>query len=170
MMILPVQLSIDTACLVTGQVKDRVQAIERTFQEGGASDVSMGQVAVWCVLATSLIFLLWRMGRRLANEDRGGYHSTSRLFGELCRLHCLDWPSRRLLKKLARARQLEPPTRLFIESSWFDEPDLPVSLHPFRARLAEIKRQLFGTDESHVAASKRDSAPAPTHPCASPRD
>ncbi|MFW6169056.1 MAG: hypothetical protein ACODAD_01105 [Planctomycetota bacterium] len=169
-MIPPVQLAIDTTSLVTGQAKERIQSLERAFQEGGMAEVSMGQIVLLAVLATSFIFLLWRMAKRMANETLGDYYSTNRLFGELCRLHRLDWPSRRLLKNLAQARQLQPPTRLFIESSWFDESELPASLHPFRARLAEIKRQLFGHDECHHSDSPRDAVPAATHQCVSQRD
>lgn len=159
-MVHPAQLAITTAGLATGQVKERIEGLERTFQEGGAPDLSTGQVALLCVLAASLGLLLWRLAKRVAREGRGSYYSTNRLFGQLCRLHRLDWPSRRLLKKLAQARQLDPPTRLFIESSWFDASELPVSLQPFRARLAEIKRRLFGNDEAFPPASKQEWAPA----------
>lgn len=166
----PVQLAIDTASLVAGQAKERIQSLEKTFQEGGVAEVSTGQIVLLGVLATSLVFLLWRLAKRMANENRRDYYSTNRLFGELCRLHHLDWPSRRLLKNLAQAQQLQRPTRLFIESSWFDESELPASLHPFRARLAEIKRQLFGHDECRLPDSTHDSAPAATHQCVSQCD
>lgn len=152
-MIHSVRLAIDTAWLITGQIKERVEGLEKTFQQGGAHQISTVQIVLWCVVAASLGLLLWRVARAMAEDEGRRYDSTNRLFRDLCRLHQLDWPSHRLLRSLARAHDLDPPTRLFIEPNWFNERDLPAPLHRFRTRLAEIKYQLFGREESLESTS-----------------
>ena len=76
---------------------------------------------------------------------------------QLCRLHELDWPSRRLLRRLAQARQLENPAQLFLEPTWFEAANMPAPLRPFRPQLAELRQHLFAVSD-HAAASWGDLA------------
>ena len=101
------------------------------------------QVIVFCVIAVILGVVLWRVARMVAMRDGRSYISTKRLFQQLCRLHELDWPSRRLLRRLAQARQLKNPARVFLEPTWFEAAEIPAALRPFAPQLAEIRQRLF---------------------------
>ena len=122
--------------------RDRMYTVAERFQLGG-SDVSVTQVVVLGVVVLVLALVFWKVARVIALRDGQSYHSPARLFNDLCRLHGLDFPSRKLLWRLAKIRQLEHPAQLFLEPTWFDMANVPASLQPFRPQLAELKQQLF---------------------------
>jgi hypothetical protein len=70
-------------------------------------------------------------------------NSSSRIFRELCRVHRLNGPARRLLKNLAVARGLENPALIFVKPDCFDPADLPRHLAPSAAELRKLFQQLF---------------------------
>ena len=120
----------------------RLNTVAERFQVGGY-DVSVTQLVVWGVVVLVVATLLWKVALVIALRDSQTYHSPARLFNDLCRLHGLDFPSRKLLWRLAKIRQLEHPAQLFLEPSWFDTASVPASLQPFRPQLAELKQRLF---------------------------
>ena len=76
-----------------------------------AQDLVLGLALLVCVAAGG-----WLLSRLLPKRDRQGrYHRPAALFQELCRAHALDRPSRRLLKRIARAQGLGHPALLFVE-------------------------------------------------------
>jgi hypothetical protein len=102
---------------------------------------------VWAIFIVTGVLvagvLLWQLvtsrayGRLPANSPRG-------LFRELCRAHRLDRPRRRLLKRLAVARQVSPAALLFVQPECFAAADLPGDLDDQAAAIAELEQRLFG--------------------------
>ncbi|MCU0960977.1 MAG: hypothetical protein MUF48_12805 [Pirellulaceae bacterium] len=119
-----------------------LNGLSRRFQSGGA-EVSVLHIVVLAVLVLVAAAVWWAVGHVGAQREGHSYHSARRLFGELCVLHELDWPSRRLLRQLARAHDLAHPARVFVEPSWFDAPQLPADLETQRPQLAALKQRLF---------------------------
>ncbi len=119
-----------------------LNGLSRRFQRGGA-DVSVSHIVVLVVLALVAVGVWWAVGHVGARREGHSYHSAPRLFRELCRVHELDWTSRRLLRQLARAHPLAPPARVFVEPRWFDAPHLPPDLQAARSQLAALKARLF---------------------------
>ena len=141
----PVQLAEYSLWLVSGQTEQRINDVAERFQGGGAQ-ISTTHFVVFCVVAVILGVVLWWVARAVALRDGRSYFSTKRLFYELCRLHELDLSSRRLLRRLAQARQLKHPSQLFLEPTWFEPAEIPAALRPFQPQLAEIKQQLFESE------------------------
>jgi hypothetical protein len=69
--------------------------------------------------------------------------NSARLFQELCRTHRLNSASRRLLKKVAAARGIEHATELFVEPKYFENTDLPSTLHASARDLRQLRHTLF---------------------------
>jgi hypothetical protein len=102
---------------------------------------------VWAIFIVTGVLvagvLLWQLvtsrayGRLPSNSPRG-------LFRELCRAHRLDRPRRRLLKRLAVARQVSPAALLFVQPECFAAADLPGDLDDQAAAIAELEQRLFG--------------------------
>ena len=91
---------------------------------------------------------LFLVARRMALRDGRSYFSTKRLFRELCQLHELDWPSRRLLWRLARAHDSEA------SRSPVPGADLVYRRTPrFLAPTREIKQRLFESQRGRHLAS-----------------
>ncbi len=129
---------------VLAQTQQRMNVVAERFQNGG-TDISATQGIVICIVAAIVGVILWRVARAVALRDGRSYFSSKKLFKELCRLHQLDWSHSRLLWKLAQARRLEHPSRLFLESTWFEPAGLPATLKPFRNELEAIQQRLFAT-------------------------
>ncbi len=121
---------------------DRINTVAERFQVGGY-DVSVTQLVVLVIVLLLVAAVLWKVARVIALRDGQNFDSPARLFNDLCRLHGLDFPSRKLLWRLAKIRQLDHPAQLFLEPTWFDTAHVPASLQPFRPQLAELKQQLF---------------------------
>ncbi len=131
-----------TSWLVLGQTQQRLNGVAERFRSGGTK-ISATQAVVLFVVVAIVSVVLWRVARVVALRDGRSYFSSKKLFKELCRLHDLDWSHSRLLWKLAQARRIDQPARLFLESDWLDATELPASMRPFRAELGEIHGRLF---------------------------
>ena len=88
--------------------------------------------------------LAWQMLKRRYQREFL-YNSPSRLFGELCHAHQLDRAARRLLKRLAVARDLKNATELFVEPNHFDAASLPPALKQSAPALRQLRHKLFDT-------------------------
>ena len=87
------------------------------------------------------LFLVGRYYRRF--ERLKSYDSPPELFRELCRLHQLDWSSRRLLQRLAAEWEMTSPALLFVEPERFNVARLPMEWHEETDRLEKLRAKLF---------------------------
>jgi hypothetical protein len=97
------------------------------------------------VLAVGI--LLWHF----VSCRRGGTlrpNTPNRLFRELCRAHGVNRCERRMLKRLAAARGVAPPTLLFVRPDCFTTSDLPSDLGQQAAEVTRLEKTLFGTPPS----------------------
>lgn len=101
-------------------------------------------VAVMCVSS-------WRAKRQ---KSQFLHDSKSRMFGELTDAHRLDRASRRLLKKLAAAKELRDASHLFIEPEHFEAEKLPPTL---AASAGEFRRLRQGLFEERTAPRRKAS-------------
>jgi hypothetical protein len=69
-------------------------------------------------------------------------NNPSRMFQELSRAHRLDLAERRLLKKLASARNIENPSLLFADPDLFETRSEP-GLNTAGTDLRQLRQQLF---------------------------
>jgi hypothetical protein len=119
-----------------------LNGLSRRFQSGGA-EVSVLHIVVLAVLVLVAAGVWWAVSHFGAQREGHSYVSARRLFRDLCLAHELDWPSRRLLRQLARARNPAHPAQVFVKPNWFDAPQLPEELQAFRSQLAALKARLF---------------------------
>jgi hypothetical protein len=96
------------------------------------------------------LLLVGRYYRRF--ERLKSYDSPPELFRELCRVHQLDWSTRRLLKRLAVEWEMTSPALLFVEPERFNVSRLPTEWRENAARLEQLRERLFAP------------APAPSAP------
>jgi len=96
-----------------------------------------GAIVVICLT----LLLIGRYSRRF--ERLKSYDSRPELFRELCRVHRLDWSSRRLLKRLAAEWEMTSPAFLFIEPERFNAARLPADWQPKAQLLEQIRQKLF---------------------------
>jgi hypothetical protein len=106
---------------------------------------------VWAIFfvmgAAVASVLLWQLmtsrsyGRLPSNSPRG-------LFRELSRAHRLDMSARRLLKRLAAARQVSPPVLIFVQPEHFSTAELPDELVEHADEIARIEQSLFAESSS----------------------
>jgi len=87
------------------------------------------------------LFLVGRYYRRF--ERLKSYDSPPELFRELCRVHQLDWSSRRLLQRLAAEWEMTSPALLFVEPERFNVVRLPMEWHEETDRLEKLRAKLF---------------------------
>jgi len=66
-----------------------------------------------------------------------------KLFMELCKAHHLDWPTRRLLHRLALSHELAQPAEVFLKPALFETGQLPPHLMKDATRLAALRQRLF---------------------------
>jgi hypothetical protein len=70
--------------------------------------------------------------------------SQVKLFRDLCRAHRLSSRNRRLLRRLASARGVAEPARLFIEPKHFEVAQLPETLRASAEQIRRLRNRLFG--------------------------
>ncbi len=70
-------------------------------------------------------------------------NDSTKLFRELCKVHGLDYPSKRLLRRIASAAGFEEPAAVFLSPEWFDPERLPKRLASEERRLQELRDRLF---------------------------
>jgi hypothetical protein len=92
-------------------------------------------------LLASVAVASYRSSRRSRRDFDVDSHA--KLFRELCRAHQLPFAGRRLLKRLAAARGIAEPARLFIEPKHFDPVDLPADLLRAAGKIQRIRDRLF---------------------------
>ncbi len=119
-----------------------LNGLSRRFQTGGA-EVSLLHIAVLVAVVVVTAVVWWVVSHWGARSEGHSYCNARRLFRDLCLIHELDWPSRRLLRQLARAHSPTPPAQVFVEPDWFDAPRLPEDLQAYRRQLAALKERLF---------------------------
>jgi hypothetical protein len=101
--------------------------------------VVAGVLVVICIV----LLLIGRYARRFENVK--SYDSPAELFRELCRAHGLDWPTRRLLKRLAAEWDLAHPASLFVEPERFNPAILPATWNQHADELERLRAKLFET-------------------------
>jgi hypothetical protein len=113
------------------------------FRSVGYSDKAWETMIVAGVIIAICVtlFLIGRYFRRF--ERLKSYDSPPELFRELCRVHKLDWSTRRLLKRLAAEWEMTSPALLFIEPERFNVSRLPMEWHEETTRLEQLREQLF---------------------------
>lgn len=101
-------------------------------------------------LLITVVIVMYRSRERSRREFETD--SPRRLFGELSNAHRLSWSSRRLLKRLAAAHGVSPPTAVFVEPARFDTANLPPDLEKSADRIQSLRKQLFGPPQEAVAS------------------
>ena len=121
-----------------------LRSMSEGFRSVGFEDKAFETlVVVGIILAISLTLIL--VGRHFRRFERlKSYDSPPELFRELCRVHRLDWSSRRLLKRLAAEWEMTSPALLFIEPERFNAARLPADWQDRAERLGQLRQQLFG--------------------------
>jgi len=122
-----------------------LRSMSEGFRSVGFDDKAWETLIVGgIILAISLTLIL--IGRHFRRFERmKSYNNTPELFRELCRLHRLDWSSRRLLKRLAAEWEMTSPALLFIEPERFNAARLPADWQEQSAQLERLRHQLFGS-------------------------
>ena len=121
------------------------------FSDLGARFQQSEQALTWLPLllaglTVAAAIAIWFVARYLGLLDRYRRRSQRRLFRELCRLHQLDWPSRRLLRQLAVAQGVASPAQLFLQPEKFDSPRQCPALLPCADQIDELRGRLFGDE------------------------
>jgi hypothetical protein len=105
-----------------------------------------GPTEITIIVSATVLFLLvalssyWRSRRqRLVFW----HDSSSRLFRELCRAHRLNSASKRLLKRLASAREVSSAADLFVAPEYFELANLPATLKSSADDLRQLRHKLF---------------------------
>jgi hypothetical protein len=93
------------------------------------------------ILATIGISLYRWIKRR--NDMTESCDDPSKLFRELCGVHKLDRPSRRMLWRLSEAWGLAQPAQIFLTPNAFDADRLPPALRKQAAELQRLRERLF---------------------------
>jgi hypothetical protein len=115
------------------------------FRSRSMEDNAFEVLAVTGVLIVVCLTLLL-IGRHFRRFERlKSYDSPPELFRELCRVHRLDWSSRRLLRRLAAEWEMTSPALLFIEPERFNAARLPDDWQPHAPKLERLRQQLFET-------------------------
>ncbi len=89
------------------------------------------------VLAAGACLAWWLIIRQSA------HHGPAALFADLCQAHQLASADRRLLRRLALARSLPDPARLFVEPQLFEGPTVAQAFGAQADRVAALRRLLF---------------------------
>ncbi len=144
--------------------RSRLDHLSDSFK-GQPNSIDKGEMMTGLLILAGVAALVWLLSRFLAYQDRRqAYNSPLRLFLALCKAQRLRWPDRWLLWRLARARRLKDPGRLFLEPQWFEASGLPRSMFVHGARLARLRDRLFAEPP---AAKRKDRPAAPeTRPAA----
>jgi hypothetical protein len=101
----------------------------------------------WVLLGAAVLFTAFAVAiYRSSRRDTGEYDTDSqaKLFHELCRAHRLSFKSRRWLRRLASARGIAEPARLFIEPKHFEAEHLPESMKSAEDEIRRLRDRLFG--------------------------
>jgi hypothetical protein len=120
-----------------------LRSMSEGFRSVGFEDKAIETLLVTGVLIAICLTLLF-IGRYFRRFERlKSYDSPQELFRELCRVHRLDWSSRRLLRRLAAEWEMTSPALLFVEPGRFNAARLPADWQPRATQLERIRQQLF---------------------------
>jgi hypothetical protein len=109
----------------------------------------------WIIVAVMVITVVALLARVVARREKQSFDSPRALFHELSRAHGLDFASRQLLKRLARATGVKQPARLFLEPQRFEPRNLPEDLQEKWPVIESLRSRLFGQGhESKVASAQ----------------
>lgn len=108
---------------------------------GERGGLSSNQVICGLVAVAALVLLGWSLLRVFSPQACP--NSPRRLFLSLCRAHGLPWAETWLLWRVARARQLHEPARLFLEPEWLAPEELPPAFQPRAEQLRSLAKRLF---------------------------
>jgi hypothetical protein len=123
--------------------RDDLRGLSQGFRDRSMWDNASQSVVIACGLLVLVVVLL-AIGRfAVQYEQRQATNSASGLFKELCRIHKLNYSSRRLLKRLAAYWRLESPAVLFVEPTLLSPEKLPTEWHRELKQIAALRRQLF---------------------------
>ncbi len=112
------------------------------FRDKG-SEIPVAPIVGLIVVFLMISLGLWAFSRWNAARERSDYCNFRQLFAQLCRLHGIDWPSRRLLGQLAKMHGLSHPAELFLMPERFDVQSLSPEMQPSSSRILELKEQIF---------------------------
>lgn len=107
------------------------------------SDIPLGLLAKIAAALLIAAFVAWIVTCIRRCRARGNYNNPRTLFNDLCALHDLDWPTRKLLRHLARLQHHDHPAQIFLDPTAFEPPNIPPPLQPFQAELRRLKTRLF---------------------------
>ena len=96
---------------------------------------------------------MWRPWHAWSRNARNSRSKARALFHELTAAHGLDFASRQLLKRLARATGVKQPARLFLEPQRFEPRNLPKDLQEKWPVIESLHSRLFGQGHENKAAS-----------------
>ena len=151
-------------CLLFAE-RSRLDNISEPFK-GRPTPVDKGDIVAGLLILAGIAALVWLLSRFLGAQDRRQtYNSPRRLFFSLCRMQGLRWSDRWLLWRLARARRLKDPARLFLEPQWFEATGLGRSLRLRATRLKQLRQGLFAglrkQEEKQPPAGEKATPPRP---------
>ena len=122
-----------------------LRSLSEGFRSRSIEDNAFEAVVVAGILVAICVTLLLvgRFARRF--ENLKSYDSPPELFRELCRVHRLNWSSRRLLKRLAADWQMPIAASVFVEPERFNTARLPAEWEQRTEQVERIRSQLFDT-------------------------
>jgi hypothetical protein len=138
-----------TSPLVVSFARDLAAMVLAVEETRPPQRADTGQMLIWLLVAGVVIGVVSAMlviANRVARRWR--YNSHPAVFRALCKLHGLDGPSRRLLRRVVRYHRLSQPGRLFVEPKWLDPANLGAAFQPLAAELETLRNSLFNVRTS----------------------
>jgi hypothetical protein len=109
----------------------------------------------WFLIVVGIFIVLAVVARVLGRHDKHRLFNNPRvLFKALCRAHELDRAARRLLMRIARAQELNPPARLFLEPKLFELQRLGPAFQSRQAEIESLASKIFGDRETEPAVPR----------------
>ncbi|MEM9352831.1 MAG: hypothetical protein AAGA92_07440 [Planctomycetota bacterium] len=125
-----------------GQVTNWQRLGDGLHKPGGRAGLGeMLGVLAGVVALAGLVFAIEHLRRRF--DFTLTCNDSTKLFRELCNAHELDYPSRRLLRRVSAAAGFDEPAAVFLSPEWFDPERLPKRLAAEERRLQELRERLF---------------------------
>ena len=123
--------------------RSRLDSLSSGFR-GRRARFHKEDLVVGLLILGGIALAVWILSYALKfQEQRRSRPSPLRLFLSLCKAHRLRWSQRWLLWRVARARQLRDPARLFLEPEMLEAADLGRWFETRRAQLKQIRHRLF---------------------------
>jgi hypothetical protein len=125
--------------------REDLRGLSQGFRGRSVWDNAPQTITIACVLLVVVVAMLIIGRLSVQYEQRQATNSASGLFKELCRIHKLNYSTRRLLKRLAAYWGLESPAILFIEPTLLAPEKLPAEWQREAEQITALRRQLFDT-------------------------